>query len=44
MKIHNDMINEMIDTRHPTTSITPVLIAILSFRFKKQNQLEITDK
>jgi len=30
--MHNDMINEMIDTRHPTISIIPVFVAMLSFR------------
>lgn len=34
IKIHNDMINEMIDTRDPTISINPVLVAMLNFFFK----------
>lgn len=35
-KIHNDMISDTIDTRHPIISIRPVLVAILSFRLNKK--------
>lgn len=37
--MHNDIINEMIDTRHPTISINPVLVAMLNFFFKIKKQI-----
>lgn len=37
--MHNDIINEMIDTIHPTISINPVLVAMLNFFFKINKQI-----
>lgn len=31
IKMHNEIINEIIDTKHPTISINPVLVAMISF-------------
>lgn len=33
MKMHKEMINETIETKHPNISIIPVLKAMLSFCF-----------